>query len=85
MPKKLDPDVKAMSFSERGQEIMKLRRLISNVVTTEGNHKCHINETELARAIGLCSGEISMDEHTFVEINCRKYFRRKAKEGLVKI
>ena len=85
MPIKLATDVKEMSMAQRGQEIMRLRRLIDKVVITEGNHKCHINETELARSIGKCPGQIDMDEHTFVDINCRGYFRRKAKEGIVSI
>lgn len=85
MPRKLAIDVKAMSLSERGQEIMRLRKLIDNVILTEGNDKCHIHETELARAVGKCPGKIAMDEHTFVDINCRGYFRRKAKDGIVEV
>ncbi len=83
MSQKLDTDVKSMSHGERGAEIMRLRRLVRTVLTSQNNNACWINEVKLAAAVGCCPGVVNLNEKEFLR-NCRLYHRRKARQGLVK-
>ena len=76
---KLDPDIKAMSFGERGKEFQRLRNLVRTHKANENNSRCWIADLDLYdRALPEGSGGAGkMDLPREVLLaNCGRYIDR---------
>ena len=75
---KLDKDVADMGLGERGQEIMRLRRLIRAHKKKKGNARCWLNDATLyERALPEGSsgaGRMDLPEEVLLK-NCQRYIR----------
>ena len=74
--KKLDGGINMMNFSERGQEIQRLRNLIRTHKRKKGNARCWLNDKNLyEKALpegSNNSGRMDLPEETLLK-NCRNY------------
>ena len=75
---KLDKDIKRMSHGKRGQELMRLRRLLRTHKAKENNARCWLNDRNLYdKALPEKSegaGRMNLPEKVLLS-NCRKYIR----------
>ncbi len=77
---KLDPDIRRMSFGERGRELQKLRRLIRAHKRATGNARCWCNDRNLYEE-SLPEGHRGIGTMVGFPIeallrNCRRYIVR---------
>lgn len=75
---KLDQDIKEMTFSERGQEIARLRKLIRTHKDKKDNARCWHTDTQLyEKALpegAKGAGQMNRPELVLLR-DCRKYIR----------
>lgn len=81
---KLDKDVKAMSKSARGQELMRVRRLIRSHKQKRDNARCWLNDERLYDQVlpekSAGAGKMTLPEEVLLR-NCKRYIRRQKCTG----
>lgn len=77
MGRKLDPDIKAMSHGERGQELQRLRNLFMREANNTGNRRCWVNVRRGCPG-GKVIKPLSLLRSEFLG-NCAAYFDRNQK------
>ena len=73
---KLDTDIKKMSFGERGEELMRMRKLIRSHKRKRNNARCWHNDEQLYARIlpegSKHAGRMTLPEDVLLG-NCRRY------------
>ena len=75
---KLDKDIKNMSFSERGKELQRARKLIRTHKARKDNERCWMADVELYNRTlpekGGEAGKMGLPEEVLI-VECRRYIK----------